>query len=303
MLSKDRILTVAAGLAFVCLAGVAQAQDGPPVIPPHPHATPKPQPKPAANTALLVTCDLACTWTLDGEAKGPIEAGHMAKASAGPGEHIVEATAVGSPDRLQKDVTLEAGHQAVIHIELGPVRDARVAAEQVRQQQEAAQLQEAMRLADLHDHAEQNYKAGDSFFDNQKYSDALPLYMKACEGGYAAGCGDAGYLYQQGKGVTTDTAKGVQLYGKGCNGGYMMACSNLAYMYQVGTGVVLDLGRARELYQQACNGNLGNGCWHLGQFYEQGTGVTKDRTLARNYYQKGCNLQLKQSCEALKVLK
>jgi hypothetical protein len=54
--------------------------------------------KPAGAT-LLVMCDLACDWKLDGEAKGLIDAGGSAKAKVEFGQHLVIATTEEVPTR------------------------------------------------------------------------------------------------------------------------------------------------------------------------------------------------------------
>jgi hypothetical protein len=105
------------------LPALAQQDEGPIL-------RPKPQPKPAASTTLLVTCDLACNWKLDGEARGRIEAGSSAKAKVEPGQHIVVAITVDGLDKAQQLVEVKAYGQKVVNLELQPVRILRLEAEQ-----------------------------------------------------------------------------------------------------------------------------------------------------------------------------
>ena len=73
--------------AFMATATVqlmAQQNEGPILLPKKPAA------KPAAAT-LLVMCDLACNWKLDGEPKGHINAGGAARARVEFGQHVVVA--------------------------------------------------------------------------------------------------------------------------------------------------------------------------------------------------------------------
>jgi hypothetical protein len=118
--AMSAVLTLGAGMAL------AQQIDGPILLP-----KPKPQPKPAALRAtLLVTCDLACNWKLDGEAKGRIEAGGSAKVKVEFGQHVVVAVTEDGADQVKQLSEVKSNGQTVVSIELQPVRDARVKAEQ-----------------------------------------------------------------------------------------------------------------------------------------------------------------------------
>jgi hypothetical protein len=133
-----------AWLAVVCaifgiMAGVALAQqyDGPPIL-----KSKKPIAKPAARPAvasatLLVLCDLGCNWKLDGEPKGHVAAGTFAKVKIELGEHIVNAATEDGLDSTEVDRTVKESGQSIVRIKLQPVREARLAARQSRQEQTA----------------------------------------------------------------------------------------------------------------------------------------------------------------------
>jgi len=74
---------------------IAAQQDDVPILRPK-----KPQPKRAVAT-LLVMCDLACNWKLDGEAKGHINAGDSAKVMVQPSQHLVGAATEDTLDQSQ----------------------------------------------------------------------------------------------------------------------------------------------------------------------------------------------------------
>ena len=114
---------LAAALTTAALPVLAQ-QDDIPILRPKSQTT-----KPASAT-LLVTCDLACNWKLDGSAKGRIEAGGSSKAKVELGQHVVVATTEDSFDKLENEIEIKAPGQTVVHIALQPVRDARGKAEQ-----------------------------------------------------------------------------------------------------------------------------------------------------------------------------
>jgi hypothetical protein len=119
-----------------CYAGSALAQKpgGPPMIVPK-----KPIVRPvAASATLLVLCDLACNWKLDGEDKGRIEAGKSAKAKIELGEHIVTASTEDGLDATEMDRTVKDLGQSIVRIKLQPVREARLAARQNRREQAPA---------------------------------------------------------------------------------------------------------------------------------------------------------------------
>ncbi len=114
---------LAAVFAVAALSALAQQDEGPILLP-----KPKPAAKPAAT--LLVMCDLACNWKLDGEAKGRIDAGGAAKAKVELGEHLVVVTTEDGLDKVQQLTEAKAAGQKVVSLELQPVRDARLKAEQ-----------------------------------------------------------------------------------------------------------------------------------------------------------------------------
>ncbi len=83
------------------------------------------KPVEAETGLLLVTCDLACTWTLDGEAKGRIDAGGSVKAQIAAGPHKVVAVTEDGKDTVSTSVDGKAGAQTLVSLALQPVRDAR----------------------------------------------------------------------------------------------------------------------------------------------------------------------------------
>lgn len=74
----------------------ALAQDEGPIL--------KPKAKPKPTSTLLVTCDLACNWTLDGTAEGSIDAGGSKKMSVSLSQHLVDATTTDELDKVEQQV-------------------------------------------------------------------------------------------------------------------------------------------------------------------------------------------------------
>lgn len=115
---------LAAAMAVAAAPGMAQSDEGPILLP-------KPQPKPAtASPTLLVTCDLACNWKLDGVAKGRIEAGSSARVKVELGQHLVVAATEDGLDKTEKELNIKAAILTLARFELTLVRDARLKAEQ-----------------------------------------------------------------------------------------------------------------------------------------------------------------------------
>ncbi|MGD0683043.1 MAG: DUF1566 domain-containing protein [Terracidiphilus sp.] len=121
--SKFAGWALAAALTVAALTACAQ-EEGPILLP-----KPKPVAKPAGPT-LLVTCDLACNWKLDGKLRGPIVAGDSATASVSLGQHVVVAVTTDGLDKMEKKLDIVAAKPTLVRIDLTPVRDARLKTEQ-----------------------------------------------------------------------------------------------------------------------------------------------------------------------------
>jgi hypothetical protein len=111
-------------MAFAAVPGMAQQDEGPILLPK------KQEVKPAGAT-MLVLCDLACNWKLDGEAKGRIDAGGSAKAKVELGRHLVVAVTEDGLDQVKQLSEVKTPGQTIVSLALEPVRDARLKAEQV----------------------------------------------------------------------------------------------------------------------------------------------------------------------------
>jgi len=115
-------------LAALMASAVALAlpqQDEGPILRPH-----KPVAKPAAPAAtLLVLCDLACNWKLDGKAQGVIAAGDSAKVKVELGQHVLSASTEDGLDKTRQVSEVKGAGQTAVTLDLAPVRDARLKAE------------------------------------------------------------------------------------------------------------------------------------------------------------------------------
>jgi len=126
-------ISIAAWTLLPILAGasmaVAQQRDDGPIL----------RPKPI----LVVSCDLACNWKLDGQAKGHIAAGGTARVTDEAGAVFqVEATTEDGADSTGRDGRVDA-QKIVVDLQLKPIRDARLKTEQGTRDQAARRQQQA----------------------------------------------------------------------------------------------------------------------------------------------------------------
>ena len=85
---------LAAAMAVAAVPGMAQSDEGPILLP-------KKQIVKPVDSFLLVMCDLACNWKLDGAAKGRIEAGGSTRVKVELGQHMVVATTLDGADQAK----------------------------------------------------------------------------------------------------------------------------------------------------------------------------------------------------------
>jgi uncharacterized protein len=274
-----------ASLLFQCAVMAAAQQDEGPIL----------RPKKPAGATLLVLCDLACDWTLDGEAKGHIDAGDSVKAKVELGQHVVDAATQDGLDKVEKTLKIKAAGQTIVRLELAPVRNARLQTNQPAQDEDA-------RLQDLLNHADERFKEGRALYDQKRYEEARPLFEKSCDGGDMTGCDWLGFLYENAQGVSRDYVQARTLYQKACDSGNIDACKNLGSLYDNGNGVTQDYAQASAFYRKTCDGGNLTGCNNLGYIYDSGHGVTQDYAQALTLYRKACDGELISGCFNLGVL-
>jgi hypothetical protein len=119
MRGKTIAVGVMATVLTVASLSVLAQEEGPIL-----HPKPKPQ-----TATMLIVCDLACNWTLDGAAKGRIDAGAQVKAKVVIGQHTVAAETEDALDKVENPVKVKAAGETPVHLWLQPVRDARLKAE------------------------------------------------------------------------------------------------------------------------------------------------------------------------------
>jgi TPR repeat protein len=261
-----------AALAVTALQGMSQQDEGPIL-------RPKTQPTKTASATLLVMCDLACNWELDGKPMGHIDPGNSAKAKVVSGPHLVVGTSEDGLDQVEQLEDVKEKGQAAITVVLKSVRDAR--------------------LRDQRDHSDELLREGRAFYDQKRYEEARPLFQKACEGGNIAGCNSEGILYDYGRGVAQDFVQARALYQKACDGGEMAGCYGLGWIYHFGQGVTQDYAQSLISFQKACDAGYMDGCTGLGYLFASGHGESLNYTQARLLYEKACDGGSMDGCSRL----
>jgi len=270
-------------LSAALLPALAQQDEGPILLPKKPIA------KPAAEATLLVLCDLACNWKLDGKPHGSVSAGGSSSVPLSLGHHIAIAATLDGLDQLPSEIEIKTPGQTIVHFALQPVRDARLKSEQAARPAPDP-------LQELRDHAAERSNQGQALYMQHRYAEALPLFQKACDGENLIGCYNLGVLYANGQGVDQDFARARSLYQKACYGGVVSSCTGLGYLASSGQGAPPDFAQARAFFQRACDGGDMLGCHNLAALYQNGQGVAHDDAHARALYQKACDGGVEQAC-------
>ncbi len=97
-------------------------------------------------------------------------------------------------------------------------------------------------------------------------------------------------------------AQAAPLYDELCAAGNGPSCNRIGYMYQNGLGVTQNVARAANFYSSSCTLNFPNGCSNLGNLYSQGLGVPKNLVLARQLLTKGCSMGNQFGCDKLRLI-
>jgi TPR repeat protein len=271
------VIIMALPLCFMVQAASAQNP-----APPAAGQTPKKIVYPAT---IVVSCDIDCSWSLDGKSRGRIDAGKTATAGVQLGEHQVVAQSLDGLDSVPRQLNITEKGQTTAQFELASLRDSRVALEQ---QANAARP------------AEQAYEDAQMLNAQQQYDRARPLFQQACDEGHVNACASVGYLYDSGKGGAPDYPKASVAYKRACDGGVVASCTSLGILYEYGHGAKQDYAQASVYYKKGCDGGYPSGCSYLGDLYLTGHGVPKDAAQGRTFLQKGCDLGDQWGCNELK---
>jgi TPR repeat protein len=133
------------------------------------------------------------------------------------------------------------------------------------------------------------------------------VLLAACELGDAQGCGFAGRLVLDGRGVSRDVQRGIGLLDRACSDGDLVAC-RVAVRWLADADHVRDLSdatfatelRARLDLQLDCLSGVREGCQQLALGFTQGRdGFSRDLSRAAAANQRGCALGDRIACNNL----
>jgi len=261
-----------------------------------------PTPKKIVKPALVVECDLPCTWKLDGVEKGHLQPGQTGRVSLDKqGPHKVAAFTEDGADQIAQDISsIKNGETLTLDLHLGPIRLKRLEAELKQQQsnktEDVKKTQDDTARKTASDQAAAWNRQGAQFRNQQRYTEALPFFERACNAGNVDGCKNLGLLYKAGWGVTRDYAHARGLLRKACEAGNDEACSNLGEMFAATNQGGQDFGVAKTLYERSCENGYVQGCAGLGDLYVLGAGVSVDYRQAGGLYTRACKSGYMDGC-------
>ncbi len=136
----------------------------------------------------------------------------------------------------------------------------------------------------------------------QPTAQALPLGLRACNGGDAQGCLAVGRMYLLGKGAPRDLTRAKAYIEQSCQEGkgIGIGCASLAALYASGEGVSKDDGTAFRYLALGCYMTLPmDTCQGAANFSEQGRGTPQDYPAAGRFLRHGCSSGDAHACTRL----
>jgi TPR repeat protein len=94
---------------------------------------------------------------------------------------------------------------------------------------------------------------------------SLPVFTRACDEGFVAGCASVGDMYFQGTEVAKDQPRAREIWQQACDRGHAASCANLGVMSRLGDGVPKDDAKAASYMKRACDLGLTRACRLLGE--------------------------------------
>lgn len=139
-------------------------------------------------------------------------------------------------------------------------------------------------------------------FKQDKPTEALKLFVRACEGKVADACSSAGYAYYTAHGVRWDVTEAAKLFLQACELGSSVGCANSGDVYRFGAGAAQDHAKAFAHYDKACRPFDPTGCAGVGHYLATGEGgIEIDRARAEQALRAACT-QVDVSPEACREL-
>ena len=139
----------------------------------------------------------------------------------------------------------------------------------------------------------------DALSKEKKYTEAVPLYQRACTAGNQGACASLGADYYWGNGVVKNVAHAEDLWSKACDAGTSDGCVYLGFLYEQTDGLT-GPSKALPYVIKGCDLNEGSSCFVLASDYWTGLAVVPDRSKARQLFHKACSLGVEAGCDPAK---
>ena len=139
----------------------------------------------------------------------------------------------------------------------------------------------------------------------QTYGEAMDWYRAQAEAGDAKAQFYYGLALERGAQGTkgdADRAQAVELYKKAAEGGYALAQYRLGVLYQIGQGVEKDLGQARKWFGAAAEAGLREAEFNYAVMLETGAGGARDPKGAATLYEISAGKGVRQAFLPLGIL-
>ncbi len=131
--------------------------------------------------------------------------------------------------------------------------------------------------------AEQLYKQGIDYYDQNYYKLAAEKFQQAADLDYREAQFQLADMYYDGKGLSQDSALAAQWYRKAARQGHVEAQYNLGGLYRFGSGVLQNMEQATEWYRKAAEQGHVEAQLSLGILYYNGTEILQDKAEAKKW--------------------
>ena len=122
------------------------------------------------------------------------------------------------------------------------------------------------------------------------YAEALQLYLRCANYGYAAAEYEVGEAYENGWGTEKNPERAFQYYMRAYEHGDRDAINKCGWCLTNNFGTKNDYDRAFKFFKEGDELGIGICSGNLGWCYQWGRGVEKNINMAKQYYQKGASL-------------
>ena len=134
--------------------------------------------------------------------------------------------------------------------------------------------------------AERLYNEGKSYYDRDRYTEAVPRLKAAAEKGHKKAQYRLGRCYDKGYGVKEDDQAAFRWYLKAAQQGHAKAQYQVGKCYKNGEGVEKNRVKAFQYFEKAAKQDNGKAQLALGKCYLKGKGVAADRAKAISWLRK-----------------